>query len=746
VQSNLLQRKCGCGQSASLTGQCSECQRKKLAPERGLTDSANESESPPVVHEVLRSSFPKIQPKLKIGTPNDRYEQEADRIANQIMRMPKPSMQRQIGTEEDEEETLQAKPIANQITPLIQRQVEPNGEEEEEIVQAKQASSVAPTVTPVVQAGIQNLWQSGGQLLPSTTRTFMESRFGHNFGQVHIHTGDQAARLAQSLNARAFTIGNNIAFGTSEFSPQSTTGRLLLAHELVHTIQQSNHTLRLQRACEDLDAEFRKQQQKSPQMDGGISNPCGSHNTHNCCDNLMGCDRGSAIESAIQGASNRLESTIVNLKKMVIGRRLRRLFRQLFGRRSFKAEVVENLQKALNWLRDTVVPQRKDNPATKSEPSNGREKEQLRAAGPDDSEIPPDIEEVPLEDVPRPAPTKPSQPPVVPGLPSRSPGVLGKQSELSKPPTPCPAGDKSILCALPCGSNCDPGDLAFTDGGTIWFCPLAFTDPITLEATTIHEVVHNLFSGERDIYAYTRLFRVLAQVRDPEGVVGSIAQQNPDSYTALVMAASGRPFEELITAMGGKPPLRFEGFRFRPRQKVEPEVALGFAEAGILEGASQVSSLTEKLTEAPDWSKLSDDLKQTAERLRQHGLLRPTTSSNDGAAELSYLKTIKAQLDVIKKAVNSVGSIQREDSFKPASYLGGTLTVSERFFLLSTQRSQTREVIGAFVESSSVSSAQVPAYIQFLEDSIGDAKGLSDLPFPGPEARQPLEQNTGGEG
>lgn len=70
------------------------------------------------IRHILR--FTGAQAKLTIGKPNDKYEQEADRVADQVMRMPDPSLQRQPEAEE-EEETVQAKPLANQITPLMQR-------------------------------------------------------------------------------------------------------------------------------------------------------------------------------------------------------------------------------------------------------------------------------------------------------------------------------------------------------------------------------------------------------------------------------------------------------------------------------------------------------------------------------------------------------------------------------------------------------------------------------------------------
>jgi len=94
------------------------------------------------IRRILRSSG--AQYKLTIGQPDDKYEQEADRVADQVMRMPDPKLQRQPENEE-EEEMLQAKPLADQITPLVQRQEEPS-EEEEEPVQAKSMLGRTPDI------------------------------------------------------------------------------------------------------------------------------------------------------------------------------------------------------------------------------------------------------------------------------------------------------------------------------------------------------------------------------------------------------------------------------------------------------------------------------------------------------------------------------------------------------------------------------------------------------------------------
>ncbi|MDJ0889927.1 MAG: DUF4157 domain-containing protein [Gammaproteobacteria bacterium] len=211
----VLQRKCHCG------GRCASCQ----------ADASRLEHSP------------YLQAKLRVGAPDDRYEREADRIADQVMRMPEPGLQRQVD-EEGEEELLQAKPVASQITPVIQRQVEPEEEEEEETLQSKSESTPAHTVAPSIRGGISQLRQSGGAALPAATRAFIEPRFGHDFTHVKIHDNPLAADLSRSVNARAFTVGHDIFFNQGEFQPTTPSGMRLLAHELTHTLQQGFGVIR----------------------------------------------------------------------------------------------------------------------------------------------------------------------------------------------------------------------------------------------------------------------------------------------------------------------------------------------------------------------------------------------------------------------------------------------------------------------------------------------------------------------
>jgi hypothetical protein len=82
--------------------------------------------------------------------------------------------------------------------------------------------------------------QRGGDALPVSTRSLMESRFGRDFSSVRVHSDAQADVLARGINARAFTLDNDIFFATSQFEPRSVDGQRLLAHELAHVVQQAN--------------------------------------------------------------------------------------------------------------------------------------------------------------------------------------------------------------------------------------------------------------------------------------------------------------------------------------------------------------------------------------------------------------------------------------------------------------------------------------------------------------------------
>jgi hypothetical protein len=234
--SRLLQRKCACGGAPGVDGMCAACRQKRLSG---------------------------LQAKLVVNKPGDRYEQEADRIADQVMRMPDAAVQRQsVLEEEDEDEVLQMKSLSAQITPLVQcktideerddkeeealqRQAlmeeEEEEEDEEEMLRAMKVNARVPTVTSSLEAAIQSVRRSSAHPLDRATRAFMEPRFGQDFRHVRIHTGTAAANAARAVGARAFTIGSDVVFGQGNYTPEIRTGQRLLAHELAHVMQQ-RHT------------------------------------------------------------------------------------------------------------------------------------------------------------------------------------------------------------------------------------------------------------------------------------------------------------------------------------------------------------------------------------------------------------------------------------------------------------------------------------------------------------------------
>lgn len=157
-----------------------------------------------------------VQTKLTIGAPNDKYEQEADRVADQVMRMPDSRVKHRETVSQ-----LQMQPM----------------EEEEEMLQGKAADSGGLPVSNQVQLQINNL-RGGGHPLPESVRGFFEPRFGYDFSDVRTHTDAQAVATAKTINAKAFTVGRDVAFGAGQYSPETKEGKKLLAHELTHVVQQ----------------------------------------------------------------------------------------------------------------------------------------------------------------------------------------------------------------------------------------------------------------------------------------------------------------------------------------------------------------------------------------------------------------------------------------------------------------------------------------------------------------------------
>lgn len=167
-----LHRKCACEETGAT---CARCTNKKSG----------------------------LQRKLAIGASNDPLEQEADRVADQVMAAPGHS-------------------AVSAIPPRIQRYVG----------QTTEGTDSAP-------ASVDHVIARSGRPLDPTLKRDMEQRFGHNFSQVRVHSGADAEQSVRDVNANAYTVGNNIVFGTGRFAPSSPEGRRLIAHELTHVVQQS---------------------------------------------------------------------------------------------------------------------------------------------------------------------------------------------------------------------------------------------------------------------------------------------------------------------------------------------------------------------------------------------------------------------------------------------------------------------------------------------------------------------------
>ena len=111
----------------------------------------------------------------------------------------------------------------------------------EEVIRPKLKSESDKTPDLSLEKGISNL-QGSGQPLSAENKNFFETRFDQDFSHVRVHCGEQESMLADGINAKAFTIGNNIVFGKDQYKPGSNEGKSLLAHELTHVVQQKGKT------------------------------------------------------------------------------------------------------------------------------------------------------------------------------------------------------------------------------------------------------------------------------------------------------------------------------------------------------------------------------------------------------------------------------------------------------------------------------------------------------------------------
>lgn len=163
----------------------------------------------------------RIQAKLAVNTPGDRYETEADRIAEQIMR-------------KSEVNAKSACACGGTCPKCQSQQRGQTPREQTPIAGAPQHSISSDGMDSVVSQAIRH----GGQPLEPALRTSLEATSGLDLSRVRVHTGEHASRATRGLSARAFTLGRDIVFDQGEYAPGTRTGQRLLAHELAHVAQQ----------------------------------------------------------------------------------------------------------------------------------------------------------------------------------------------------------------------------------------------------------------------------------------------------------------------------------------------------------------------------------------------------------------------------------------------------------------------------------------------------------------------------
>jgi outer membrane protein OmpA-like peptidoglycan-associated protein len=180
-----LQRQCACGTHTPAGGECESCKKQ-----RG-----------------------NVQTQLRVGDAYDRYEQEADHVADQVL-------------------STSAHTQVSYTPPRVQR------------FTASESSGAVSA-----PASVDRVLASAGQPLDASFRREVEPRFGADFSRVRVHSDATAAQSARDIQANAYTVGSHIVFDSGNYVPRSSTGRRLLAHELTHVLQQQPSALqRVQRS------------------------------------------------------------------------------------------------------------------------------------------------------------------------------------------------------------------------------------------------------------------------------------------------------------------------------------------------------------------------------------------------------------------------------------------------------------------------------------------------------------------
>jgi len=199
---------------------------EQLAQMRAKREASERLGSTLLTPESVPRTLPPLQPKLTIGQPNDQYEQEADRVARQVV------------------DHINAPPKIQAKTPRNPMSVEARKPSPLDHLPAHKVQRYATGGQMAAPADLESSIQrarGGGQPLGDGIRERMEGAFGADFSGVRVHTDGTSDQLNQSIQAKAFTTGQDVFFRQGAYEPGNRGGQELLAHELTHVVQQQKN-------------------------------------------------------------------------------------------------------------------------------------------------------------------------------------------------------------------------------------------------------------------------------------------------------------------------------------------------------------------------------------------------------------------------------------------------------------------------------------------------------------------------
>ncbi|VVB72521.1 Uncharacterised protein [uncultured archaeon] len=243
IRSQIQRKEAPASSISAVQRKCDKCPKKQLLQRRssGWNDLAPASpilqdiSNSPGHRDLLESFEPgpehdfdklRVQPKLAISQPGDFLELEADRVADKVMQMG--------GTKGQLQTSIYEKAVQRKCSKCKK-------DDDDKVLQAKETQGMnsAKTIGLDATQTVKRALRSQGQPLDLRISSTMEARLGYDFSHVRIHADEASAQSAKELNARAYTMGDDIVFGAGQYMPGTREGDRLIAHELVHTVQQS---------------------------------------------------------------------------------------------------------------------------------------------------------------------------------------------------------------------------------------------------------------------------------------------------------------------------------------------------------------------------------------------------------------------------------------------------------------------------------------------------------------------------